>query len=378
MPTPVISPEKQTAFDRNDTKAIKGVAVLLMLFHHLAAFSYRMPVGFVGFETLLGTQLLQEIASASKFCVSLFFFLGGYGLYIRFRDFKLSITSSILNLYKSYWKVFSIFIPIAYLLFNRSGDNINALATTYAMPRTRDYITAAISDFTAWSCTLNGEWWFLKSYICVIPLGYLFCRATQKSTDFWVDIFLVFGLDILLTCILPTISTTGSLWCLQTNIYFTSFLTNNSRSIAFFAGIVFAKYDGIRKLKQMLQNLSFCLPVCFAALAALVLSNLYVTGDDAGDIVYCAALIPILSVILDRLPPLKKAAMYLGKHSTNMWLIHSFYCYYFLEFTHIVYCTQNVWIDLAILVVLSLVSSILVNGFWKQTGLLFHKFSCTK
>ena len=42
----------QAKFDRSDTKAVKGVAVVLMLFHHLAGFPERFPVGFAGFRSI--------------------------------------------------------------------------------------------------------------------------------------------------------------------------------------------------------------------------------------------------------------------------------------------------------------------------------------
>ncbi len=39
-------------FSREDTRAIKGVAVIMMLMHHLVAFPARYPVGFDGFKSL--------------------------------------------------------------------------------------------------------------------------------------------------------------------------------------------------------------------------------------------------------------------------------------------------------------------------------------
>lgn len=44
---------RQQGFTRDDTKAVKGIALVLMLFHHLAAFPDRFPVGFEGFKPLL-------------------------------------------------------------------------------------------------------------------------------------------------------------------------------------------------------------------------------------------------------------------------------------------------------------------------------------
>ena len=41
--------QKNALFDKNDTKAIKGIAIIMMLFHHLAGFPERFPVGFEEF-----------------------------------------------------------------------------------------------------------------------------------------------------------------------------------------------------------------------------------------------------------------------------------------------------------------------------------------
>ena len=72
---------RSAAFTRQDTKAIKGIAVLLMLFHHLAGFPDRVPETFAGFRSLLPGFIeggyLTDFAGSAKICVSLFFFLGG-------------------------------------------------------------------------------------------------------------------------------------------------------------------------------------------------------------------------------------------------------------------------------------------------------------
>lgn len=93
------------------------------------------------------------------------------------------------------------------------------------------------------------------------------------------------------------------------------------------------------------------------------------------DIVYCILLVPMLSVIFDKRKMVKKIFGILGKHSTNMWLIHAFYTYYFLEATLIVYFTNNVFIDLLILLEMCLLSSLLLNAFWFGLGKLAAKVS---
>lgn len=58
--------------------------------------------------------------------------------------------------------------------------------------------------------------------------------------------------------------------------------------------------------------------------------------------------------------------IFLGKHSTNMWLTHSFYCYYFWFTVKLVYASQNAIIDYIILFGMSLLTSLIVNKFYNK------------
>jgi len=63
--------------------------------------------------------------------------------------------------------------------------------------------------------------------------------------------------------------------------------------------------------------------------------------------------------------PLQKFFALLGRHSTNMWLTHSFYCYYFGGAVKLILISRNAYIALAMLIVLSLVTAIALDKFWK-------------
>lgn len=64
---------------KNDSLAIKGLAIILMLFHHLYCTANR----FKGFEidfTPFSQTFVVNISFMFKVCVSLFAFITGYGL----------------------------------------------------------------------------------------------------------------------------------------------------------------------------------------------------------------------------------------------------------------------------------------------------------
>lgn len=365
----------KSEFSRTDTKAIKGVAVVLMLFHHIAGFPERFPLDFLGFQSLWSSFVengyLQNFALSGKICVSLFFFLGGYGHFIRRKSSKLSITSEIFRLYCAYWKVFIIFVPIGILFFANGEAELNSFCIRYLFDSRKAMITTVISDFIGWTSRLNSEWWFFKSYICVLILGYLFCELTDKNNSFWKDIFAVFVLDILIVSIFPSIAKTELFSSLERNIYYQAFFMINGYSTAYFAGIVFAKYNGIVWIMKKIQAIPRPAAASVLALGVLYWIRTYILVN--ADILCCAFMIPMLTVFFSKCKIIKYVFEFLGKHSTNIWLIHSFYCYYFLEITQLVFLTRNVWVDLLILLLLSLVSSIGLEWFYSLLGRRFRK-----
>ena len=367
MSEQIIKPE----FNRTSTKAIKGVAVVLMLFHHLAGIPARFPIDFLGFESawapFIENGYLQEFALAAKICVSLFFFLGGYGFFIRRKVSRISVVSEIIRLYKAYWKVFIIFVPIGIIFFANGKTELNDFCVRYVFGSGQRMITTVLSDFIGWTSMLNSEWWFIKSYICVTILGHLFCDCTEKNNSFWKDIFTVFVLDILIRSIFPSIAETEAFSRLGRNPYYKEFFAINGYSTAYFAGIVFAKYNGINWIIKKIQEIPYPATVSVLGFFALYWARTYVFYDGV-DLICCALMIPMLSVFLDRCKIIKCIFVFLGKHSSNIWLIHSFYCYYFLEITHVVFITRNVWVDLLILVLLSLASSIMLEWFYSLIG----------
>ena len=369
--------QKSVLFDKNDTKAIKGIAILMMLFHHIAGFPERLPVGFEGFaskwEKLIEGGYLQTFAFNSKFCVSIFFFLGGYGMYKRWEKGSFNLLDSITGLMKRFWKIFVIFTPIAFIFFRRAGEGINYLCSRYVIESWRVFITNVLGNFILLNDSINLEWWFLPYYICALMLGALYCNKMQKKNSFLTELFIVFGLDILIRSVFPGLPSVNGLSGLYGSVYYSYFMKITENAPTFFAGIVFAKYNGICRIKGELYRIPCKAAVSVLGMLAIMWSRCYIRGE-ALDIVYSVLFTAFCSVFLDVIKPLKEVFKYLGRHSTNIWLIHSFYCYYFLEATKLVYCTRNVWIDLLILLSMSLVSSVLVDLFYSNISKLSDIF----
>ena len=106
----------------NDTSALKGVAIIAMLCHHLF---YQQHVYGVA---------VQQFGIVCKVCVAIFLFLSGYGLSVqysklwakdqgnnsRLQEILKFLYKRYVKFYLNYWVIFLIFVPLGVLCFGRS------------------------------------------------------------------------------------------------------------------------------------------------------------------------------------------------------------------------------------------------------------------
>lgn len=96
------------------------------------------------------------------------------------------------------------------------------------------------------------------------------------------------------------------------------------------------------------------------------------------DIGYVPFLIIYFIDILSYIKVIKRFFLYIGRYSTNIWLIHSFFCYYFYAVVKIVTFPKYAILGLLILFLLSYIASVMVEGFYYILGKLFNKVRIVK
>lgn len=134
-------------FTKDHTKIAKGVAILLMLTHHLFAFPERIHLsqGYISILSIGNNNIEFILGVFGKICVSIYMFLSGYGIYMSsLRKNNITLSNSfnrIKKLYINYWIVFILFVPIGFIFFN---NQLN--------------IREFILNFIGWSSSYNGEW----------------------------------------------------------------------------------------------------------------------------------------------------------------------------------------------------------------------------
>ena len=89
-------------FSRDDTKLMKGAAIVLMLMHHLWGFPGRIAGGELWHVlSICGESSLTYFGSFGKICVSFFFFLGGYGVYLSTHSKRYDLIAKLFHIGRS-------------------------------------------------------------------------------------------------------------------------------------------------------------------------------------------------------------------------------------------------------------------------------------
>ncbi|MCI8858810.1 MAG: acyltransferase family protein [Lachnospiraceae bacterium] len=366
---------------KEDTKKLKGIAILLMLAHHLYTFADRIPyeMHIATSIHISGQELTVIIGLFGKICVSLYMFLGGYGLYASCifcnhqgqLQIKNSLYRKIINLYTAYWKIFLIYIPIGYLLFSNQPQFCNTVTqhTRFAAFS----LHKIISDFFAITNLFNSEWWFLRTYLFVLFEGFVFIELLKNKKNIHLECCFIILWNILITQIFPSFTSIPFLEELDSNIWYKNLFLINEYASLFFIGIIFAKYKIFMSWNQLFDS---CKRFEKIILSLFVIISCVYVRVFIMPVSFDLLLVPIFifacHIFVEETIFLNKLLLILGRHSTNIWLTHSFYCYYFYFFVRIVYGSRNAVISMIVLISLSLGSSILINLLWQKIGLFYN------
>lgn len=219
-------------FTRDDTKIIKGAAIVFMLAHHLWGFPERIAGGSLKYMfTIFGQSSIVYFGLFGKICVSMFFFVGGYGMYMASQNGRLDIISKLKMLYISYWKVFVLFIPIAFLFFNNQPIYCedSQICNRYAGFHWGEFL----QNFLALRTTYNSEWWFLRSYVYAI-ITFPFVKKICDKYSAVTNIAIIIIGSIMVTNVFPALGNIESIGTLNNNYLYRTFFCQSAPYIACF------------------------------------------------------------------------------------------------------------------------------------------------
>lgn len=333
-------------FTKEDTLKVKGIAIILLLFHHLFIATSRIEAN--GIKFLFCSQdFIQQIAAGARICVWIFAFLSAYGLsiqYLKNKDNESSknfILRHWFSLLKPYWFIYLIFLGLSFVFF-QNPVSIYQQNVLYAV---LDFF--GISDFFGTPILVN-VWWYMCLAQCIlicIPLLNKVCQISGYATFFiafilmqylsagihsesggsYINYFLVIVLGVL---------------CAQNNFFEKASLKSRYKILNFFeavllfCGFVFFMYLRVQysNVDKFRVTTAFC---GFSVLCICLLSHKYLNNK-------C----------------LKKILTFLGKHSGNIFMTHTFVYLYYPE---LIYWSKNVIVSWISLICLSCIISFVLE-----------------
>ena len=221
--------------------------------------------------------------------------------------------------------------------------------------------------------TYNWEWWFLISYVFAL-FSFPIIRAISNRCTLKTNVLLVLIGSILVTNVLPAIGNIEVIGNLKSNYIYANFFCQSAPYIScFWMGAVVAKEGVLERLKESMVKCRLLNPISDILLLAIIVFLRQTGMGDKLDIFYIPFLIIASLDLVYRCKFVKKLLLTIGKQSTNMWLIHTFCCYYFYAIVKVVVAPRWAVASLLLLVIISYALSIATSFIWKIIEKVLYK-----
>lgn len=351
-------------FTKEHTMQMKGIAIIILLFHHCFLNAQRWatvpyeklattkgwgyyPISFAPFSS----HTIQYLASFSKICVAMFVFMTGYGMWVSYESQKKKTTMSnyIKKRMVTLMTGFLIIFVVTEILAIPTGRFIEVYGHDFRS------VVYMIIDALGLAKLLGTPlfcltWWYMSLAIVLIMI-FPFVHSIMEKYQ-WIV--------VVASIIVPRACGFGQ----STDLF--------RYLLAYTLGMYFAQHDLLARIKEkfMEQNVEgklLSLIVSLIGLAVIIkcrqnawIGWKYLDFWDG----FAAMYVIVLSYIyILNGKWIVKGLGFLGKHSMNIFLIHSFYRdVFFHEFTYSFYYA---WLDYIVLMAISLVTSIVLEWFKK-------------
>lgn len=327
-----------TSFNIRDTNFSKGIAMCLMILHHLFWNISAMGVNIYWQDTF------QKIGILGKVCVPIFLILSGYGLSKSTKDgYKIVdfYKKHLSKLYLNYWFAITISFIVGYVFFRNKAFNLlgeNAILNIFINYTGFQYINGYMG--------FNSSWWFI-TVIIILYLLFPLIRFMIRNTKV---IFLLFSFPLLF----PSAS--------SFEIYNIKWLAFNF--FPFILGVYLAETNFFEKIKELntsqvrIYNFLMVVGVYMFFIPLRLAYGMSFEGY-ALDNLFAFLIILFNFLYLGKIKYLNSLIILIGKYSMDMFLIHGFIVtLYTAEFT---YSLKNPLIMFLYVLILSLIVSILFD-----------------
>lgn len=342
-------------FTKEKSQIMKGIAILMLLMHH----NFMSPGQYEGYVVSFApfpATFINHLSDFGKICVPIFVFITGYGLTLSLQKYKNDFSAAS----QSKWTMVRLakllsgvwFVQVLSMIICQIADG--RTQTVYFSEGIATGVYRILVDLFGMSKvfhikSLNGTWWYIGAavfFIILIPFLFRACKQFGCLP--------VLFLNILLPRLIG--------FRYRNSVQPYPFVTALILGIIFAQSDVFKRLDEWKPLKNEKANniLRFGMDTVILLLLYCSYGNFpikYAWDWNWGlipvfVIYYCCryvAVIPVLNQILS----------YIGKHSLNIFMIHTFFRFIYLG--DFVYSFKHFMLIHVVLLLMSLAASVLVE-----------------
>lgn len=337
-----------TGFTKNDSLKAKGIAIILLCFHHLFSTTNYIESWNIRIPDFLTLDSFVRMGSMARVCVWIFVFISAYGLTVKYlsKDYStpLFLYRQWWSLMRSYWFFYITFFLLSFFLFKSFIEIFNGNWLHIGL----DFL--ALGDLFGTKMRY-GLFWYMSFAQVLLLMMPLMIEFSKKVGIFSIPITFIITHAL------------GNGFASKYGGTYLNYIYTAQMAILCVQYRVFekvgTKHHSIRSVFE-----AFALLLVF-----VVLSDLKITLVDTEIKSFSYFIIGIAVVALcvfvkkyTATPVIDTVLAYLGKHSGNMFLIHAVL---YSNYPKIVFATKSVILSVVILVVFSLCVSIVLEWLKK-------------
>lgn len=340
------------SFNKEKTLVVKGVAITMMMWHHCFLNGRYSGYSIIFWPFVEGH--ITSIASFSKLCVALFAFVSGFGLCHSFRSTdpqhtNMWIYERIVRTLKGFWFVVILMWLLSMIIDQRPIHLYGFDQSLYLGIWNSAVDLLGLQNLFG-SVSLSEDWWYMSAAVIYVIFTPFLIAGTSH-----------FGgaamLGLLFT--LPRIAGTY-----PGVVHFLSFLPSFYMGILFSYYRLFEKWDMCTHKSSTTHSVVICLEIILVFLYYKFYGIAYEWQFwDVKWGLFLPIMVIFIKDVITMIPLLCKVLCYLGKHSSNIYWVHTFIRLYYLK--DFIYGLKHFAIIVFTLLITSLACSIIIEHIKK-------------
>lgn len=332
---------------KRDTQMAKGVAALGMVMLHLFCRLGELP--YTPWIWIGEIPLIYYLGLFGDMCVPIYCFCSGYAHYLmadaQGLRYARRLPGKALRFLCNYWIVVVLFSFLG-LIFDRTGNIPGSF---------RNFL----GNFLIVGMSYNGAWWFVTIYLILLALSPVLAALTKRLNGIVLlaaSLFVYFVAYVLRFNVSLTLPNKVLQW-----LWNQAVLLGTSQ-FGYFAGMILRKYGVIGKLREFFRCRKF-----WRNVTVLVLPLTAFVGHCMIQSAFVApftAAAVLAGLFLAKQPVwMEKGMLLLGRHSTNIWLVHMFF--YLSLFPGFAFSVRYPVLVLLLMLTVCIAVSMVIEGFYR-------------